>query len=84
MLSGSASDHDPGRTIHHYRTVETLREQLTLGRDTPKAADWIRQPECSRDRTDYSVPDSSIARPAPGCTLSLAEVHEVLDFTALP
>lgn len=81
VLSDSTRDYDLGRKFEHYRTVDSLREYLTVDQDAPKVTHWVRGPGESWSLIDYSDLTATISLPSLGCDLSMAEIYEDVDFT---
>lgn len=84
VLSESTRDYDLGRKFEHYRTIETLRDYITVDQDTVKVTHWTREPDGAWTLRDFSSLDSSITLASLDTTLPLAEVYEDIDFTAVP
>ena len=82
VLSDSTRDYDLGRKFHHYRTIESLREYITVDQDAPKVIHQIRQPDNTWSFTDYSELTATLTLPSLDCTLSLGEIYEDIEFTA--
>ncbi len=70
VLSDSTRDYDLGRKFHHYRTIESLREYLTVDQDTPHVEHHVRQPDNTWVLTDYADLTATLH-------LALARLHSV-------
>jgi Uma2 family endonuclease len=80
VLSPSTRDYDLGKKFHHYRTLPSLLDYLTVAQDIQQIQQWTRQPEDRWLLTEINDPAQTIQLPSIGCTLPLSEVYDKIDF----
>jgi Uma2 family endonuclease len=80
VLSDSTEAYDRGKKFDHYRQLPSLREYLLVAQDSPRLERFARNPDGTWTLTIVSGMDQSLALPAIGVTLSLAEVYDKVDF----
>lgn len=76
VLSDSTADYDRGRKFHHYRTLPSLAEYLTVAQDAPHIEHYVRQPENRWLLTEYDGPAQSVQLASIDCVLAMAEVYD--------
>ena len=80
VLSESTRAYDLGDKLHHYRTLPSLTDYLTVEQDKPRIYHWIRQPVGQGFSAEYSDLAQSIQLPSIGCVLALANVYENIEW----
>lgn len=80
VLSRSTEAYDRGRKFEHYSSVESLGEYLLLSSDRMHADLCSRQPNSKWLRTLAGQPGDVIELSAAGCTLTLGDVYEKVEF----
>jgi len=82
VLSPSTEAFDRGRKFEHYRQIESLEQYLLLSQDRMRAELYSRQPGGQWLVTFASQPEEFVDLSSIGCTLSLADCYEKVDFPA--
>lgn len=80
VLSPSTEAYDRGEKFQSYRTLVSLREYVLISQDKPLIERYARQDSGEWLLTTAVGLEASIAFESIGCTLSLAEVYEQIDF----
>ncbi len=81
VLSSSTAAYDRGEKFKHYRTLDLLQEYVLISQETMLIERYVRQ-EGTRFWTfsDAEGPDAQMELEAIGCSLSLAEVYDKVEF----
>ena len=81
VLSPSTRDYDRGAKFHHYRTIDSFQEYLTVEQDKPKIEHWVRQEGNRWVFTEHTNASDQVTLKSIGCTLSMSEVYDKIDWT---
>lgn len=79
VLSPSTERHDRGVKFAHYRRIETLREYILLSQDHPRIEHYTRDGE-HWVFTEITDVDGTLPIVSLGCTLSVREIYERVQF----
>ncbi len=82
VRSPSTEAYDRGRKFEHYRQIESLEQYLLLSQDRMQAELFSRQPSGQWLLAFATQPEELVDLSSVGCTLSLAECYEKVDFPA--
>lgn len=80
VLSKTTGDYDRGGKFHHYRTLASLREYVTVAQEQPLIEVRARQEERRWEFVYYEGLDQTIPLSSIGCELSAAEVYDKVEF----
>jgi Uma2 family endonuclease len=81
VLSGSTAHYDRGEKFAQYRRLESFREYVLVSQDRCRVERFVRRGD-EWTLTEFSDPQVSVVLESIGCTLSLAEVYERVEFPA--
>ena len=84
VLSASTEAYDRGKKFDHYRALESLREYVLVSSDRVQIERYARQPGGQWLLTAVNRLEDSIDLESAGCTLSLSEVYERVEFPEAP
>jgi Uma2 family endonuclease len=82
VLSDSTEAHDRGAKFAHYRTIPSLQEYVLVSQHEQEVDHYRRLDSGQWVLTAYQGASASVALPALGCELPLAEVYDKLDLLA--
>jgi Uma2 family endonuclease len=82
VLSDSTEAYDRGAKFAHYRTIPSLLEYVLVSQDEHRIEHYRRLDTGQWVLTAYDGDAASVALPALGCELPLAEVYDKLDMLA--
>jgi Uma2 family endonuclease len=80
VLSDSTEAYDRGDKFSLYRQIPSLQEYLLVSQHRVQVELYSRGGDGRWTLTDYSAPTDSVPLPSVGCTLSLAEVYDKVQF----
>ncbi len=80
VLSKSTQDYDRGDKFRTYRTLPSFVEYLLLAQNEIRAEHHVRQPDGTWVFRESKAPDTQIYLAAIGCTLTLGELYERVEF----
>lgn len=81
VLSKSTEAYDRGDKAGHYRKLPSLAEYLLISQDKPHVEHYVRQSDNRWLLSEASELHDIVTLPAVGCTLSLADVYDKVDFS---
>jgi Uma2 family endonuclease len=82
VLSTPPRTDDHGEKFRLYRALASFREYLLLAQNRIRAEHWVRQSDGSWLMREYFSPTDEIRLPSIGCSLSLSDVYERVEFDA--
>lgn len=82
VLSKSTQDYDRGQKFHHYRTVASVLEYLTIAQEKVFIEYWSRQSNHRWLLTEFDNLSASIRLESIGVDLSVAEIYDKVTFVA--
>lgn len=80
VLSPSTEGYDRGRKFRQFQTIPSLREYALIAQELPLVEHFVRQPD---NRWLYSAASElgdSLHLPSINCTLTLANIYELVDW----
>ena len=80
VLSKSTQNYDRGEKFRAYRTLPSFAEYLLLAQNEIRAEHHVRQPHGTWLFRESKSPDTQIHLAAIGCTLTLGELYERVEF----
>ena len=81
VLSPSTERHDRGAKFGHYRRLHSLQEYVLITQEKPFIECYVRQENSQFWMlSDIEGLEASVELSSIGCTLSLAEVYDKVDF----
>jgi Uma2 family endonuclease len=80
VLSPSTEAYDRGRKFEQYRSMESLAGYLLISSQRVSAELFVRQPDGRWLLTAASSLEDTLEMPAVGCSISLADVYEKVEF----
>ena len=80
VLSPSTEAYDRGKKFAHYRTLESLREYFLISSDRVQIERYSRQASSQWLLTAVNRLEDIIELESAGCTLSVADVYERVEF----
>ena len=80
VLSISTEAYDRGRKFEYYRTIDSLQQYLLLAQDRIQVDLFTRQDGGQWVLKSFSLLENSILLESIGCSLSLAECYEKVEF----
>lgn len=83
VLSASTEAYDRGKKFELYRSLDSLREYLLVSSDRIQIERYSRQAEGKWLLTAASRLEDTIDLESVGCTLSLADVYERVEFAGV-
>lgn len=83
VLSRSTQNYDRGEKFRAYRTLPSFTEYLLLAQNEIRAEHHVRQPDGTWVFRESKSPDTQIHLAAIGCTLTLGELYERVEFPAV-
>jgi Uma2 family endonuclease len=81
VLSASTEAYDRGKKFELYRSLDSLREYVLVSSDRIQIERYSRQAEGKWLLTAASHPEDTIELESAGCTLSLADLYERVEFS---
>ncbi len=75
VLSKSTADYDRGGKFEHYRTIESLREYVSVAQDKAQVVHYVRQDDNSWLLTEISGLEGRVKLPSIDAELIMAEVY---------
>ncbi|MBV9923735.1 MAG: Uma2 family endonuclease [Acidobacteria bacterium] len=82
VLSKSTEAFDRGEKFRAYRTIESLREYLLVGQNSPLVEQYVKGEDGRWSLTEAAGLESSLTLPSIGCTLNLGAVYDKVDFNS--
>jgi Uma2 family endonuclease len=82
VLSPSTQVYDQTQKFQLYRSLPSLTDYLIIAQDRPYIEQHTRQPENRWLLSEFKELDQSVPLASIGCTLKLAEVYCMVDWTA--
>jgi Uma2 family endonuclease len=76
VLFPTTRGYDRSWKFHHYRTLDSLSEYLTVAQDSPLVTRCIRLPNNKWEVSDVEGLDKTIMLESIGCTLRMASIYE--------
>ncbi len=80
VLSKSTQNYDRGEKFRAYRTLPSFAEYLLLAQNEIRAEHHVRQPDGTWLFRESKSPDTQIHLAAIGCTLTLGDLYERVEF----
>lgn len=80
VLSPSTERYDRGRKFNNYKQIPTLEEYLLISQTDPRVERITRQGDIGWVLAVTLGLDATVDFPTLGCSLSLAEIYEGVDF----
>lgn len=80
VLSPSTAGYDRGQKFEQYRKLDSLQEYVVIAQDRVHVERHTRQPEAQWLLSETDSLDDSIALPAIGCRLLVADLYEKVEF----
>jgi Uma2 family endonuclease len=80
VLSKSTESYDRGTKFQNYRSLASLTDYLLVAQDRPQIEHYARQGDNQWLLTEVTGLETSIALPSLGCTISLADVYDLVEF----
>ena len=80
VLSPTTESYDRGRKFNNYKQIPTLEEYLLISQTDPRVERITRQGDIGWVLAVTLELDAAIDFPSLGCSLSLAEIYEGVDF----
>ncbi|MEM7534679.1 MAG: Uma2 family endonuclease [Chloroflexota bacterium] len=80
VLSPSTKAYDRGKKFEHYRTIPSLTEYILIEQDSHQIEHYVCQYDGTWQLTTSRHVSDSIELPTVGCTLSLVDVYEDVEF----
>lgn len=80
VLSKSTQNYDRGEKFRAYRSLPSFAEYLLLAQNEIRAEHHVRQPDGSWLFREFKAPDAQVHLAAIGCTLTLGELYERVEF----
>jgi len=80
VLSPLTESYDRGKKFQHYRALDSLQEYVLIAQDQARIEHYLRQPSGEWLLSDAVGLEAVIELPSIGCTLTLAEVYEKVNF----
>ncbi|MCY4073645.1 MAG: Uma2 family endonuclease [Chloroflexi bacterium] len=82
ILSPSTEQHDRGRKLRHYRTLDSLQDYILISQTNYHIEHFARQPEDSWLLTDIIGRDASLTLTSLDCQIALDEIYEQVQLSA--
>ena len=83
VLSESTHNYDRGEKFQHYRTLQSLREYLTVAQDAVHIEQWTRQPDGRWLLTEFDDPAAELALESIGVRIGIAGLYEKVQLPAV-
>ncbi len=80
VLSPSTATHDHEGKFAAYQSIKTFSEYLLVAQDEPRVTHYARQPDDRWVREDKTALDASLTFASIGCTITMREIYEAIDF----
>ena len=82
VLSKATQEYDWGLKFASYRTIQSLREYVTIAQDSARAECWRKRPNGDWTLTEYSGLDAAIALEAVAVELPMTEIYRKVDLSS--
>ena len=82
VLSDSTRNYDRRGKFDLYRSLDSLREYITIDQNRPHIESYVRQPENTWLLTDFRELQQTVHLPSLDCDLPLAEIYLNVDWAA--
>lgn len=82
VLSKSTEAYDRGEKSAHYRKIDSVKEYVLVSQDQRRLEHYVRQPNNHWLLSEVSQTNESLYLAAIGCTLSISDVYDKVDFAA--
>ncbi len=80
VLSPSTEKHDRTGKFQQYQLLDSLQEYLLVSQDKAQVERYLRQENGEWAFTEITGLEATLELPSIGCTLSLADVYEKVEF----
>lgn len=80
VLSKSIASYDRGTKFQNYRSLESLTDYLLVAQDRPQIEHYARQSDNQWSLSEANGLDASMQLLTLGCTISLADVYDLVEF----
>lgn len=81
VLSRSTEAYDRGEKFAHYRRLDSLRDYILIAQDQLRVELFVRQGD-HWVLSEFNELDDSVPLDSVGCTLSLRQIYDQVDFSA--
>jgi Uma2 family endonuclease len=80
VLSKSTASYDRATKFGYYRTIESLTEYVLVAQDERKVEQYVKQPDGRWLITDIVSAEARVELVSVGCTLTLKNIYEDIEF----